>query len=113
MKIIPRPQFIILFFTLVTNLIEGLLGLRVILKLVNASTNAAFVRWIYETTEPLLTPFVGMLPSPKLTGGFVIEFSSLFALMVYSFIGYFAIEILEAMAQSSLRRQKSAEETDN
>src|SRR3989338_9471070 len=97
MKMTKPPQLIALLINIVTNLVEGLLGLRIILKLFGASTVAPFVRWIYETTQPLLAPFIGMFPSPKLSEGFVIEFSALFALIVYAFIGFLATELLDTL----------------
>ena len=90
----------------ITNLIEALLGLRIILKLFGASQSALFVRWVYETTQPLLSPFMGMFPASRLTGGFVIEFSSLFALMISAFIGYVAIEFVETLIYYADRRDK-------
>lgn len=80
-----------LFYTLtnaILGIIEFLLSFRIILKLFGASASAPFVRWIYETTQPLLSPFIGAFPSPRLEGGLVIEFSSLFALIVFAFAGY-------------------------
>ena len=80
-----------LFYSLTNvtlGVIEFLLGFRIILKLFGASASAPFVFWIYETTQPLLKPFIGAFPSPHLDGGFLIEFSSFFALIVFSFIGY-------------------------
>lgn len=100
------PQILIAFINLVANLIEGLLLLRVTLKLFGASTIAPFVFWVYQTTDPLLTPFAGMFPTPSLTGGFVIEFSALFALMIYAFISYAAVELIDTLAYRGRRRKK-------
>jgi len=100
------PKLIAVLINLVTSLIEGLLGLRIILKLFGASTAAPFVRWVFETTQPLLAPFIGMFPSPKLPEGFVIEFSALFALMVYTFIGYLATELLETLIYYGSQRKE-------
>lgn len=82
---------------LVIGLIEFLIGLRVILKLFGASANSQFVSWVYETTQPLLQPFVGVFPSPKVDGLFVIEFSALFALVVYALIGYLVGNVLASL----------------
>lgn len=83
----------------IISMIELLLSLRIILKLFGASTTAPFVRWAYETTAPLLEPFAGMFPSPNLTGGFVIEFSAVFALLVYAFVGYILLEVLNVLVE--------------
>ena len=104
------PKIIAALINLIINLIEGILSLRIILKLFGAATAAPFVRWIYETSEPLLAPFIGIFPSPSLTGGFVLEFSALFALMIYTFLGYAATEALETLIYHARERKgKEAE----
>lgn len=52
------------------GLIEGLLMLRVVLKLFGANAAAPFVHWLYGVTAPLLAPFSGAFPAPALEGGF-------------------------------------------
>lgn len=79
------------------SLVELIISLRIILKLFGASETAPFVQWVYETSGPLLEPFIGMFPSPNISGGFVIEFSALFGLMVYAFIGYILLEIVATL----------------
>ncbi len=71
-----------------------ILGLRIILKLFGANKTAPFVQWIYETSAPLLYPFEGIFPSAALEGRFVIEFSALFAVIIYSLIGYFLTKLI-------------------
>ena len=89
-----------------TNLVEGLLGLRILLKLLGASVNAPFVRWIYETTKPLINPFDGMFPSSEIIKGFHIEFSSIFALITYSFVGYMLIEAIDLISATAKQKPK-------
>lgn len=92
---------------IVIGIVEFLIGLRIILKLLGANPNTPFVDWVYETSAPLLSPFEGMFPSPQLEGGFVLEISALFALVVYAFIGYLvsaALSYLEAIAEERFDR---------
>lgn len=80
-----------IFYSLVNTIlgiIELLLSVRIILRFFNASASSPFVYWIYETTQPLIAPFAGAFPNPRLEGGIIIEFSALFALLFYAFIGY-------------------------
>lgn len=72
--------------------VESLVGIRIVLKLFNASQAAPFTRWVYDTTAPLLTPFQGMFPSPAVSGGLIIEFSALFALLMYAFANFLILE---------------------
>ena len=95
------PRSLVYIVNVVTSLIEGLLGLRITLKFLSASSNAPLVKWVYQTSEPLLTPFIGMFPSPQLQGGFVIEFSVLFAFIFYSLIGYLITQILETLIKQA------------
>lgn len=80
--------------TFVFGLISVLLVFRFLLKLLAANPQASFVAWIYDTTGPLLNPFVLAFPTPKVTGGFVLEFTTLFAIFTYTFIGYLVQELL-------------------
>lgn len=86
------------FVQLVIGLIEILLSFRFVLKLLAANSAASFVGWIYATTEPLLQPFLFAFPTPSVKGGFVLEFTTLFAIFAYAFIGYMVIELLEVVA---------------
>lgn len=73
---------------------ETAIAVRILLKLMGASVTAPFVRWVYDMSSPLISPFIGMFPSPTLTGPFTIEFSAIFALFVYMFIGYLLQEAI-------------------
>ena len=98
-----------LFYTLtnaILSIVELLLSFRIILKFLGASPSAPFVSWIYETTQPLLAPFIGAFPSPGIQGGFVVEFSSLFALIVFAFIGYLVDSLFHQV--KALTRSKKA-----
>lgn len=92
--------------TFVFGLIELLLVFRFVLKLFGASSQASFVAWVYETTHPLLTPFLMAFPTPQISGRFVLEFTTLFAIFAYAFLGYVLQEILEIMAKSDSGSRK-------
>lgn len=79
----------------VIGVVEVLLSLRFLLRLLGANSQASFVGWIYETTQPLLQPFLFAFPTPSIKGGFVLEFTTLFALFAYAFIGYIFQELLD------------------
>ncbi len=85
----------------VFGLIDVLLVFRFILKLFAANPQAGFVSWIYETTTPLLHPFSLAFPTPRARGGFTLEFTTLFAIFAYTFLGYVMQQVLEVMAKKS------------
>jgi uncharacterized protein YggT (Ycf19 family) len=87
-------KFMIASVHTILAIAELILGFRVILKLFGANPSAPFVNWVYQTSEPLLYPFKDIFPSPKLDGSFVLEFSALFALLVYSLIAFAITQII-------------------
>jgi uncharacterized protein YggT (Ycf19 family) len=76
----------------VIGVIEFLLLLRFIFKFFVANVGTPFVAWIYSTTASLVSPFARIVPDLKL-GQFVIDFSTLVALIVYVFIGYLILRV--------------------
>ncbi len=102
-------QALLLLTRFIFAFAEFVIGMRIILKLFGASPRASFVTWVYENSAPLLQPFMGMFPSPALTSRFVIEFSALFALLAYAFIGY----IINEMILIYIRQQETNEQKVN
>jgi hypothetical protein len=78
----------------IVTVVEIFLGLRFLLKLLGANPATPFVDWIYDTSQPLLTPFAGIFPSPVIDGQFVLEFSSLFAIIIYWLVAFLVLEFL-------------------
>jgi hypothetical protein len=87
-------QFILFLNRVVFGLAELIISLRIVLKLLGASTTSTFVLWIYDTSRPLLAPFEGMFPTQNLSGGLVVEFSALFALVIYALASYLIEELI-------------------
>ncbi len=77
---------------LVVGVIEFLLLLRFIFKFFVANLSTPFVAWIYSTTAPLVSPFAKILPNLNI-GQFVIDFTTLVALIVYVLIGYLILQL--------------------
>jgi len=86
------------FVQFVLGLVELILVARFVLRLFAANPASEFVAWIYATSQPLVAPFFLAFPTPSVRGGFVLEFTTLFALFVYAFVGYLIIELLEIMS---------------
>ncbi|MBI3983844.1 YggT family protein [Candidatus Microgenomates bacterium] len=81
----------------VTMAVNLFLGLRFLLRLFNANVASDFVAWVYENTQPLLEPFLNIFPNTRLEGGFTIEFSTLFAIVVYALIGFLVLALVDAL----------------
>lgn len=92
-------NLIISLVNFVSGLVELLLAVRLLLKILGANAIAPFVTWVYATSAPLLQPFIGIFPAPSVDGRFVIEFSTLFAIVAYAILAYLIIEVLAAISR--------------
>jgi len=72
---------------LVFAVIDGLILIRIILKLLAANTAVPFTGFVYGVSDWLLAPFHGLLPV-IVSGRSVFEMSALIGLLVYSLLGY-------------------------
>jgi len=61
----------------------ALLMLAFVLLLFGASPDAAFVEWVYRSTERAMAPFRGMFEPVPLSGQSVLDTSLLFAMIIY------------------------------
>lgn len=77
---------------IIFGIIEALLLVRFVFQFLVVNSGAPFVVWIYNTTAQLVAPFVGIIPNWKIAG-FVIDFSTFFALIIYSLVGYLLLRI--------------------
>ena len=82
-------QVILLFF----GIVEGLIGLRIILKVIGADPDNEFARFIYNAAGLFLAPFFGLVGSPA-AGGMVLEISSFIGLLVYALLGWLLISVV-------------------
>jgi hypothetical protein len=91
----------------VAALVQLILGLRFILKLFGANAENGFVAWVYETSGAVLDPFRGIFPTTVFESTFVIEFSTIFAMIIYAIIAVllvYLVELVTAPAERSKRK---------
>ena len=81
---------------LMLTIVGVILSLRFILKLFGANAQNDFVNWVYETSAEIIGPFRGIFPAPNLDG-FVIEFSTIFAIVVYAILGMLAFYLIDLL----------------
>jgi uncharacterized protein YggT (Ycf19 family) len=75
------------------TVLEGLIGLRVVLKLIDANSNNAFASFIYALTAFFVAPFNTLMVNPAF-GGNVLELTSLVALIVYAVVAAVLIRLV-------------------
>ena len=74
-------------------IIELLLVFRFVFKFFVVNPNTPFVAWIYAITGPLVSPFARILPNLKYSG-FVVDFATITALIVYAIAAYLILALL-------------------
>ncbi len=87
-------------------IVEVILGLRVLLRLFAANANNGFVNWVYEMSDTLLEPFRGIFPTRVFENGIVLDFTALFAMLVYAIVGMLVIWVIAALTPAEPTRRK-------
>jgi len=75
------------------SVIEGTIGLRVLLKLMEANPRNAFASFLYNFTALFLAPFAGLTANPSV-GGMILEITSIVAMIVYALIALAVIRLV-------------------
>jgi uncharacterized protein YggT (Ycf19 family) len=81
---------------LVFGIIEGLLAIRLVLKLLGANPLAGFTNFIYGVTDLFMAPFRNLLPA-VVSGSSVLETSGVIAIIVYALIGWVLARLVVIM----------------
>ncbi|WP_270179827.1 YggT family protein [Alkalihalobacillus sp. CinArs1] len=99
-----KPSFLIALIRFIVGIVEAIIGLRILLTLFSANPSAPFVQLIYDLSEPLLYPFRNIFPTREFGDQFVIEFSAVFALIIYSIIGSILVRAIVALESGAGKR---------
>jgi hypothetical protein len=95
---------------LVFGIIDGLLLIRLVLKLLGANPHAGFASFTYGVTDFFLAPFRGLLPT-YVSGQSVFELSLVFAILIYSLIALALARIVAiSLSRSVMVSQHSRSE---
>jgi hypothetical protein len=79
---------------LFVGVVEVGLGLRFIFKLFGANAANGFVSWTYEMTNGLLDPFRNIFHNHVFASNYVLDFNTLFAMLVYALLGLLALSLV-------------------
>jgi uncharacterized protein YggT (Ycf19 family) len=81
---------------LLFGILEALIALRIGLKLIGANASSPIAGFIYGVTSLFLAPFEGLTGTPS-AGGFVLEISSVIAMLVYALIAWALAKSIEVI----------------
>jgi uncharacterized protein YggT (Ycf19 family) len=80
----------------ITFIIMAIITLRVVMLLINANEENAFVAWVYRTSEFFVRPFMGITEDPAFNG-IVFEVNSLIAMLIYLLLIYGILQLVKVM----------------
>src|SRR5262245_39806535 len=83
-----------------------LLTLAFFLELAGANPNAGFVQWVYRSTDRAMRPFRGIFPEQQITDDSVLNFSLLFAAIVYFVVALLLDALLRWFAVRLRRKEQ-------
>lgn len=78
----------------ILGFVEVLLAFRIVLKALGANPSSSFTGFIYSITGPFALPFRGIL-GESIDGGSLLEWSSVFAVVVYLVIAGGLVYLLD------------------
>lgn len=82
---VAKAVVLFVYAVVLLNLVMLILGFA--LRLLGASTDAEFTRWVYRNVDRIMEPFRGMFPSHAVTEESILDSSLLFAMIVYAIVG--------------------------
>ncbi len=77
------------------GVIEVLLVVRFFFRFIGASAQADIVAWVYRNSDPFVQPFVGILSNWNIGERFVLEWSTLFAIVAFALLGVIIERLLQ------------------
>ena len=97
---------------LLVGILEGLLALRVLLKVIAANPGNSFASFIYGFTDFFLAPFFGITGSPA-AAGVVLEIPTIIAMFVYALLAWALVKLIWVIFSPTTSRSVSSYERDD
>lgn len=99
-------RWLVWFVWLYFAFIVVILALAFFLLLFNANPDAGFVDWVYRSADRAMEPFRGIFPTETAGNGSVIDFSILFAIIVYAIVAM-VISALVSFLDRKIEEERS------
>ena len=97
---------------LLVGILEGLLAIRVLLKLIAANPNNSFASAVYGFTDFFLAPFFGITGSPAAYGA-VLEVPTIIAMIVYALFAWAIVKLIWVIFAPTTSRSVSSYERED
>jgi hypothetical protein len=100
---------VIQFINLLFGILDGMIGLRILLKLMAANPQTVFTRIVYDFTNLFLWPFAGLTITPSVEG-IVLDIPAIVALFVYALVAWSIARMVWIIFSDPAKRQVSVTE---
>ena len=97
---------------LLVGILEGLLALRVLLKVIAANPANAFASTIYGLSDFFLAPFFGITGSPA-ADGVVLEVPTIIAMLVYALLAWALVKLVWVIFYPTTSRSSTSYERED
>jgi YggT family protein len=91
--------------------LEGLLGLRLILKLLASNPSNPFAQLVYGLSDLFVWPFIGLTVTPS-AAGIVVEIHTIIAMVVYAILAWLVISLVRILLYRRTERFVRVERRD-
>lgn len=93
-------ETIVKFIKIIVGISACILLLRLVLRLLGAKGTNMVIDFVYDISKPFVSPFSGVLDNITFGNRFVLELSTLFAIIAYVIIGLILIKMIEYFSNS-------------
>lgn len=90
-------RFVAALINFFLAIVELFLAIRFVLRFFAANPSASFVHWIYTSSSTLLDPFRSIFPSAVIGRNHIVDFTALFAMIIYALFAAFVVWILHLL----------------
>ncbi len=98
-------------YWLAVMVVLGLIGLRVVLKMIAANPNSPFAAFVYGLSNLFVWPFNGLTATPA-AGASVFEVSSIVAIIVYALLSLVVAKLVRILVSRGNTRSVSVYQRD-
>jgi hypothetical protein len=85
----------------ILGVIEVFLALRLVFKLLGASTSSTFVLFLYSSTRFLIYPFIGIFKAFSTGKSYVFEPATVIAMIIYALVARGIVSLIKLKAVST------------
>ncbi len=96
-------ELIIRIVEVIFTIVIFALFIRFVFRLLGANTESSIVQFVYNSTNPLLSPFRTIFTPQVIEPGYIVEFSTLIAIVFYLVTTWIIVAIVRSFERYTVR----------